>query len=167
MPGYECAVYSTSGIEVISRARVEHLTEDQRLELAEKTSLLESLVSGAAVPAPPTDVSLVCLSVCLFLFYSFDGLFVVCLFVVCLFVVCLFVYVFVTATSCFIILQPPQDLEDEATLTRDEKIINYFNRGYIEPLRRRQKLQSDRCQKFKARVWLTENHPLSLQVCIS
>lgn len=47
--GYECSVFSTSGIEIVTRERVEHLTPDQRLTLASNTSMFESLLSGSVV----------------------------------------------------------------------------------------------------------------------
>lgn len=106
--GYQCAVYSTAGVEVLVRTRVEHLSHAQREALSNNISPLQSLLGTG----PSTS-------------------------------------------------DPMPEVVDETE--EEETMFSEYLAGMPGPLRSRKKVQSEKCQKFKARVWLSQEHPLSLQ----
>ena len=59
-----CATHDTnvvtrglSGIEIVTRERVEHLTSEQRAVIASNTSMFESLLSGSVVSSSDPAVT--------------------------------------------------------------------------------------------------------------
>jgi len=108
--GYQCAVYSTAGVEVLVRTRVEHLSQAQREALNNNVSPLQSLLGTG----PSTSDTM-------------------------------------------------PEIVDETEEEHTEYTFTDYLTSLPGPLRSRKKAQSEKCQKFKARVWLSQEHPLSLQ----